>query len=75
MSHDDQVIKSVREIVERLINQVDKPEEIQLCPNCGGELHIRFQGYGNKLGVQIWCEDCYVRMALDYINTMPVWNL
>jgi hypothetical protein len=65
--------KAFIEMAERLIEEEVEPDELQPCPICGGRLHIRFEIYGEKLGIQMWCEDCKTTMALDYSNVMPRW--
>ncbi len=68
-----QVEEALWKMVERLMNEEQKPEEIQACPQCNGRLHVRFEVYGRKFGAQIWCENCYVKMAIDYIDVFPKW--
>lgn len=74
---DNDSIESFRKMVYSLIQEEWKPDELQHCPECGGELHVRFEVYKSgdrrKLGVQVRCENCQVNLAMDGVEPIPKW--
>lgn len=64
-------------MVYSLIQEEREPDELQQCPECGGQLHVRFEVYKSgdrrKLGVQVQCEDCQVDLAMDGVEPIPKW--
>jgi hypothetical protein len=69
--------KLIDELLERLIKSSARPEEIQVCPICGGKLHVGFGAYkrfGEDLfGANVDCESCDIGMAIDYAGPLPIW--
>ena len=73
-SNEDEMI---HEFLDRLIHSPTQPEEIQVCPICGGKLHVGFGAYkrwGEDLfGANLDCESCGLGMAIDYAGPLPAW--
>ena len=71
------VYNRLEEMIESWIHEEHEPDELHQCPECGGQFHIQFEVYrrGEKrlLGVQTWCEDCQIAMALDFAEPIPAW--
>lgn len=69
--------KLIDQLLDNLIRSSTPPEEIQVCPICGGKLHIRFGAYkrlGEDLfGANLDCESCSIGMAIDYAGPLPNW--
>jgi hypothetical protein len=68
---------NLKKMIESLIQEEQAPKELHKCPECGGQLHIRFEVYtrGKKklLGVQAWCENCQLALASDFAEPIPSW--
>ena len=64
-------------LLDNLIQSPNRPEEIQICPICGGKLHVGFGAYirfGEDLfGADVDCDSCGVGMAIDYAIPPPPW--
>ncbi len=73
----EKAIHNLDKMIESLIKEEQAPQELHKCPKCGGQLHIRFEAYarGKKklLGVQAWCEDCQLALAIDFGGPIPSW--
>jgi hypothetical protein len=69
--------KLIDELLDNLIQSPTRPEEIQVCPICGGKLHVGFGAYkrfGESLfGASVDCESCGIAMAVDYGIAPPPW--
>jgi hypothetical protein len=67
----------INEFLNTLIQSPTRPEEIQVCPICGGKLHVGFGAYkrfGEDLfGVSVDCKSCNLGMAIDYAGPLPIW--
>jgi len=55
----------------------DDPGKEHICPVCGGKVYVDFSVYisrgEEKLGIDIWCEGCQLRIALDGRSPIPIW--
>jgi hypothetical protein len=73
----NQESEAVLELIDTLLSSKSYPDEIHQCPECGGQLHVRFEVYtrGKKrmLGVQAECKNCDVAIAADYGEPLPPW--
>ncbi|HXD11633.1 MAG TPA: hypothetical protein VN653_16330 [Anaerolineales bacterium] len=69
--------KLIYDLLDDLINSPTRPEEIQICPICGGKLHVRFGAYKryneDLFGVSLDCDSCNIAMAIDYAVAPPAW--
>jgi len=69
--------KLIYDLLDNLINSPSQPEEIQICPICGGTLHVWFGAYKrykeDLFGVTLDCESCEIAMAIDYGVPPPPW--
>ena len=69
--------KLIHELIHGLINSPTRPEEIQICPICGGKLQVGFGAYNryeeDLFGATVECESCGIAMALDYGIAPPPW--
>ena len=69
-------IEALKMLIEELMQSTTDPGEIHDCPVCGGRLHVHFDIYsrGNRkiVGVQGWCEECELAIAIDTAN-LPAW--
>ena len=69
--------KLIYDLLDDLINSPTPPEEIQICPICGGRLHVWFGAYKrydeDLFGVTLDCESCDSAMAIDYGVPPPHW--
>jgi hypothetical protein len=69
--------KLIDEFLNRLIESRIRPDEIQVCPICGGTLHVGFGAYKrfdeDAFGITVDCESCDIGMAIDYAAPLPVW--
>ena len=67
----------IHELLNNLIQAPTYPDEIQICPICGGKLHVGFGAYkrfGEDLfGATVECETCDISMAIDYGVAPPAW--
>jgi len=65
------------EFIDNLIKSSTRPKETQVCPICGGDLHIGFGAYkrfGEDLfGANLDCTSCGIGMAVDYAGPLPSW--
>jgi uncharacterized protein YbaR (Trm112 family) len=63
--------------INKLIKRKNHPGEMHCCPECKGQLHVRFEVYrrANRemLGVHAWCDDCDAALAVDYAEPIPAW--
>ena len=68
---------SLETLARKLLEQTDHPDNVQTCPECGGEIHFLFEMItkrGKRLGAfQIWCIDCKIAMAMDGLESIPKW--
>jgi uncharacterized protein with PIN domain len=64
-------------LIDKIVREKDRPRDVQRCPECNGQLHVRFEAYlrGNRemLGVQAWCDACGASIAVDYADLFPTW--
>ena len=69
--------KLIYEFLDNLIEAPTYPNEVQVCPICGGKLHVRFGAYKrfdeDLFGVTIMCESCDIDIVIDYAITPPSW--
>jgi hypothetical protein len=74
MDNEDDLICN---LLDNSIQSPNRPEEIQICPICGGKLHLGFGAYirfGEDLfGASVDCESCGVGLAIDYAGPLPTW--
>jgi hypothetical protein len=73
----DRKDKLIYEFIDNLIQSPKYPDEIQVCPICGGKLQVRFGAYKrydeDLFGVTLTCENCVLNMAIDYAVAPPPW--
>jgi len=72
----DKEYKILSALITKLLESPAHPGEIHECPICGGHLHLTFDIYwrGNRklVGIQGWCEECDLAIAVDSAN-LPSW--
>ena len=71
------VYEEIQNLITQLLKSPEAPDEIQVCPNCGGQLHIGFGVYMRNarkmLGTQAECDNCAVALVVDWSGPWPAW--
>jgi len=68
----------VERMIDKWLKQVNPPNTTHSCPECNGLMHVRFEVYTRRakrmLGVQVWCDNCDMGIAIDYDGSrLPAW--
>ena len=58
--------KKISELVYRMTKSDMAPSEVQICPECGGTLLVKFAAYDRGYGAIARCDDCDIGLALDF---------
>jgi hypothetical protein len=65
------------ERIDNLIQSSTRPQELQVCPICGGDLHIGFAAYQrfreDLFGANLDCTSGGIGMAVGYAGPLPAW--
>jgi ssDNA-binding Zn-finger/Zn-ribbon topoisomerase 1 len=65
--------KKLSNLIRAMAKSDYAPANVQICPECGGTLHITYGAYGRGYGITATCEDCEISLAVDFTKPYPKW--